>query len=246
MGATGVLAGAVWFPRLAAKRPSATEPQPTSLVKQRTHRRSRFDAVELPLDAFEVELVTQSGGLKLGDVRGDVRTNGGIFEPGFVPTGLLVVDGQEHHPLNRSRGVGNFYLAPNGVFLVKENRAEIVETSEYDGAGVLHATQSGPLLVRQGELHRSFSQYSSSVVLRSGVGVKDDGRTVVLAISRDDMNLWKFAVVFRDALGCPDALYLDGFISALWEEDAGRDGDLHKGPFASAITATRRQRPASR
>ena len=66
------------------------------------------------------------------------------------------------------------------------------------------------------------------------------GRTVVLVISRDDVNLWTFAALFRDELKCPDALYLDGVISALWAKDAGREADLGKGPFAGIITAAPR------
>jgi uncharacterized protein YigE (DUF2233 family) len=113
-----------------------------------------------------------------------------------------------------------------------------MEAREYDGGGVRDATQSGPLLVRGGALHPRFNRSSENRALRSGVGVR--GRTVVLAISRDDVNLWTFAALFRDELKCPDALYLDGVISALWAADAGREADLEKGPFAGVITATPR------
>ena len=131
-----------------------------------------------------------------------------------------------------------FFLQPNGVFTVSDAGAAVVETSEFEARGVHEATQSGPLLVRRGVLHPGFKESSDNRVLRSGVGVR--GNSVVLAISRDGVNLWTFAALFRDELKCPDALYLDGFISALWAADSGRDADLEKGPFAGVLTATAR------
>jgi len=46
----------------------------------------------------------------------DTLMNGGIFEPGGVPSGLLVQDGRELRPVNRNEGKGNFFLKPNGIF----------------------------------------------------------------------------------------------------------------------------------
>jgi uncharacterized protein YigE (DUF2233 family) len=212
--------------------------QPGSLVQTVTFRDARFDVVELPLDAWDVHVRWTKGGTRLGEVEGAVRTNAGIFEPGFTPTGLLVSAGTELRPLELREGEGNFYLLPNGVFTLGVRGAAVLEASEYDGGDVRDATQSGPLLVRAGQLHPRFNQSSENRALRSGVGVR--GRTVVLVISRDDVNLWTFATLFRDQLKCPDALYLDGVISALWAADAGREADLEKGPFAGVITATPR------
>lgn len=52
--------------------------------------------------------------------------NGGIFEPGFVPSGLLVQDGVELTPINRNNGEGNFFLKPNGVFLPGPKGAAVI------------------------------------------------------------------------------------------------------------------------
>ena len=210
--------------------------RPGSLVKTISYRGAQFDVVELPLDRFDLH-VTSTKGARLRDVQGAVRTNAGIFEPDFTPTGLLVSGGKELHPINRENGRGNFFLQPNGVFLITDQGARVVETSEYEGTGVREATQSGPLLVQSGKLHPKFTEGSENRALRSGVGVRDP-QTVFLVISRDDVNLWTFASLFRDELECNDALYLDGVISALWAAGAGRDGDLDgKGPFAGVITA---------
>ena len=220
-------------------RQRPAEAKPGSLVKTITFHGARFDVVELPLQRWDVRIGWRDGGTHLSEVSGAVRTNAGIFEPGFIPTGLLVSGGVELRPLERRAGEGNFFLQPNGVFLIDEHGAAVVESSEYQPAGVREATQSGPLLVRRGVLHPKLKEDSTHLALRSGVGVRA-GKTVVLVISRDDVNLWVFAALFRDQLKCPDALYLDGFISALWAAGAGRDADLDKGPFAGLVTATPR------
>ncbi|HEX8957562.1 MAG TPA: hypothetical protein VF798_14875, partial [Burkholderiaceae bacterium] len=44
--------------------------------------------------------------------------NAGMFETNLAPVGLLVADGIKVAPINLSSGFGNFYLKPNGVFLV--------------------------------------------------------------------------------------------------------------------------------
>ena len=44
--------------------------------------------------------------------------NGGIFEPGGVPSGVMIQNGQPLLPVNRRDGKGNFFLKPNGVFLI--------------------------------------------------------------------------------------------------------------------------------
>ena len=214
------------------------EPKSTSLLQTRTLHGAQVDVVELPLDQWDVRITWTPGGTRLAELDAGVRTNAGIFEPGFTPTGLLVSGGQELRPLRTERGEGNFYLLPNGVFTLGEQGAAIVEASEYDPRGVKDATQSGPLLVRRGELHPAFKRFSDNTLLRSGVGVR--GRTVVLVITRDEVNLWTFATIFRDELDCPDALYLDGVISALWAKDSGREADLQLGPFAGVITASPR------
>jgi len=40
--------------------------------------------------------------------------NGGIFEPGGVPSGVMVQEGKELHAVNRRDGDGNFFLSRMG------------------------------------------------------------------------------------------------------------------------------------
>ena len=151
---------------------------------------------------------------KAGD-RALFLTNSGIYAPGYRPLGLHVEGGEELIPPNFARTGGNFALLPNGVFWVKGDQAGISETAEYVSQKLQpdYATQSGPLLLRRGNIHPSFNKGSSSFKVRSGVGVCSDGR-VRFAVSNAPVNFYAFAVFYRDTLHCPDALYLDGSISA--------------------------------
>lgn len=145
--------------------------------------------------------------------------NGGIFEPGGIPSGLLVQYGKELRPVNRRDGEGNFFLKPNGIFLISDKGARVIETGKWPpGEGkISYAVQSGPLLLENGKIHPAFNKGSESRLLRNGVGVAGDG-TVIFAISdykgERDPNLYGFADLFL-SLGCKDALFLDGNISRM-------------------------------
>jgi|SRR6185437_3450105 len=162
--------------------------------------------------------------------------NAGMFQRDFSPVGLFVQDGQQVAPLNQSDGTGNFFLKPNGVFLVSETGPRIVEASEYPAFahGVRLATQSGPLLVRHGTLHPAISAASTSQLVRNGVGISGD--TVIFVISEQPVNFYEMAIYFRDELHCPDALYLDGVVSSLYSIDLQRnDSKTDLGPIIGVI-----------
>lgn len=139
--------------------------------------------------------------------------NGGMFEPDFSPVGLYVEEGETLFTLNQKRQrKGNFYLLPNGVFvLYNDGTAACMTTKNYSSENVRYATQSGPMLVIDGELHTAFNADSKNLNIRNGVGVLPDGR-LLFAISREKINFHSFATFFLDA-GCQNALYLDGFVS---------------------------------
>jgi uncharacterized protein YigE (DUF2233 family) len=61
--------------------------------------------------------------------------------------------------------------------------------------------------------------------------VAEDG-ALWLAISNEPVNFHDFARLFRDVLGTPDALYLDGSVSRLYRRDTGRqDPGFPMGPI---------------
>ncbi|TSD88086.1 hypothetical protein FFK22_013705 [Mycobacterium sp. KBS0706] len=149
-----------------------------------------------------------------------VAMNAGMYHPDLSPVGLFVSGGRQLNPANEADGDGNFFMKPNGIFYTDGERAGILETGAYlrqaPAAGI--ATQSGPLLVIDGALHPLFSDDGPSRKTRNGIGLRDD-HTVVFAISRDGVSFGSFARLFRDALGCRNALYLDGSVSALSAPD---------------------------
>lgn len=155
--------------------------------------------------------------------------NGGMYHSDFSAVGLSVSSGQELAPLNTTNGVGNFFLKPNGVFLVSEAGARVVESSEYPRLRehAIIATQSGPLLVQDGKIHPAFKPNSENRLIRNGVGVLSPD-VVLFAISEAPVNFHEFATMFRDTLQCPDALYLDGVVSSLHAPKLDRS-DFRKG-----------------
>ena len=92
------------------------------------------------------------------------------------------------------------------------------------------------MLVIDGALHPRFIPGSASRHLRNGVGVDADGGRAVLAISDAPVNFETFARFFRDALGLPRALYLDGKISRLHAPGLGRsDAGWPMGPVLGLV-----------
>lgn len=159
--------------------------------------------------------------------------NAGMFHPDRSPVGLYIEKGEERHPAIASAGPGNFGLLPNGILCLTGDSAEVIETRAYLAAPPAcdYATQSGPMLVIGGELHPAFLPHSTSRFIRNGAGVRPDG-ALALAISEQPVTFHEFGRLFRDALGTPDALYLDGKVSRLYAPALGRhDFGLPLGPI---------------
>jgi uncharacterized protein YigE (DUF2233 family) len=156
-------------------------------------------------------------------------TNAGIYDHAFRPLGLHVEEGVTLRPLNTVRGNasrGNFAIPPNGVFHVDAaGNAGVVPTAQWRARGIdaRWATQSGPMLVVDGEVNPNFDEASDSLKLRSGVCARD-ARDVVFAVSEVPVSFHAFGRLFRDAFGCRDALYLDGTLSRVWTRSNGYAG----------------------
>jgi len=156
-------------------------------------------------------------------------TNAGIYDRDFRPLGLYVENGNALVPLNRAHGnprSGNFSLLPNGVFAIYDDGTAAVSTTEAFAAAARKprwATQSGPMLVIDGEVNTQFDNGSDSMKWRSGVCAKSPSE-VVFVVSRAPVNFHSFARLFRDELGCRNALFLDGTISQAWTPAGGYAG----------------------
>jgi uncharacterized protein YigE (DUF2233 family) len=151
--------------------------------------------------------------------------NGGMYKPDLSPVGLFVADERELVPLNRHTGPGNFSQQPNGVFLLDVHGARVLTTDEYwrEKPKPFLATQSGPMLVHQGELTTSpvMNPESQSRRIRNGVCAPSP-ESAVFVISEAPVTFHEFAVYFRESLRCGEALYLDGSISSLYAPRLGR------------------------
>lgn len=231
---------------LVAAQPAAASPDPQtgSLCRKLSHEGEGYVVCTVDLRRQEMKLYwmapdgkpygTFSRLLQAQGARPVLAAmNGGMYQHDLSPVGLYVEDGRELKRANTANGQGNFHLKPNGVFFVAKGRAGILETGQYlrqhPPADI--ATQSGPMLVIDGRLHPKISDEGPSRKLRNGVGVQSPDR-IVLAISDGPVSFGAFARLFRDALGCRDALFLDGSISSLYAPDLGRqDGFLPLGPI---------------
>lgn len=162
--------------------------------------------------------------------------NGGMYHEGGTPVGLYVERRERLRAANLAAGPGNFHMKPNGVFFIAGDQVGVEESARFvrQRRKVDFATQSGPMLVVDGRLHRRFSADGASLKIRNGVGARD-AHTAVFAISDRPVSFGSFARLFRDRLGCRNALYLDGSISSLYAPQAGRtDRFMPVGPIIAA------------
>jgi len=152
------------------KQATAVAPPPQPAVRRPTARFATYvvDTRQQPLQLF----YRDNRGRRFGSI-GHLKDwlaqqrqtltfamNGGMYSPGGVPKGLFIQNQKLVTPLDTASGAGNFYLKPNGVFyLTTHQRPGICPTRQFRGGpGVAYATQSGPLLLRDGQLHPAFTQ----------------------------------------------------------------------------------------
>lgn len=162
--------------------------------------------------------------------------NGGMYERDLSPAGLFVSEGKQYKPVNVNKeGEGNLYLFPNGIFLLDSTDAPYVVTTEAFLSAkykIKLATQSGPMMVINGVFNSHFTAGSPNLNIRNAVGINKAGN-VVFVISRNPVNFYEFSELFRDKLGCANALYLDGAVSQYFVPEI--DGMPRPGPQLGPI-----------
>lgn len=139
--------------------------------------------------------------------------NGGMYKEDNSPLGLYIQEGKKLAAINKRKGSGNFYMQPNGILYITNNKvAAICVTNKFiESSNIEYATQSGPMLVIDGNINPLFKKRSANINIRNGVGILP-GNNLLFAMSKKEVNFYDLASFFKQA-GCTNALYLDGFVS---------------------------------
>lgn len=154
--------------------------------------------------------------------------NGGMYLPDYRPVGLYVQDGKLLHKMSPpSNSSANYNLGfgsakVNGIFMIdRQGKASIIQSSSYVDVkdSIAQATQSGPILLWDGEINPNFKEGSSNRLLRNGVGIQPDGNVVF--IMAHDICFYDFAALFCDEFQCREALFLDGVVSRMYLPSLG-------------------------
>ena len=167
--------------------------------------------------------------------------NAGMFAEDQSPMGLYVENRVELHGADTRGGASNFHMKPNGVFWVGLGAAGVAETGRYLASPppARYATQSGPMLVVDGEINPKIRPNGTSQKIRNGVGACGQG-AIVFAIADEPVTFDAFARLFRDGIGCANALFLDGSVSSLYAPELERDDEIERiGPIVGVVRKER-------
>ena len=182
-------------------------------------------------------LAALAGALRTKGQQLTFAMNAGMFKEDQSPVGLYVEKNRKLHDADTRGGVTNFHMKPNGVFWIGDGVAGVTETSRYlaNPPPARYATQSGPMLIVDGKIHPKIQPNGASEKIRNGVGLADSG-AVVFAIAEEPVTFGAFARLFRDGLGCQNALFLDGSVSSLYAPELSRDDELQPiGPIVGVV-----------
>lgn len=163
--------------------------------------------------------------------------NGGAYGDDLKALGYYVENGERLKEFNRGDApegnTSNFFMKPNGVFFGTGGKWRVLSTEAFYASvsdRPEFGTQSGPMLVIEGKLHPAIQDNGPSRAIRNGVGVDAKGMAHFV-IADAPISFGQLARYFRDELKTPNALYLDGQVSALWDPARGRLDKARNGPI---------------
>ena len=148
--------------------------------------------------------------------------NAGIYMQNQMPLGLYIENSKTYRKLNTKKNLyGNFYLNPNGVFLISNGKAHILESDLFNKFSrdhpIEYATQSGPLLLINGKYNKSLSKYDKNKVIRNAICINSRNE-VTFSISKKSVSFSEMSRHLSEDLMCKSALYLDGSISGAYKD----------------------------
>ena len=204
-------------PRRLTKGWEAAAPGLAYQVREAGGGMTQLAAVRVDRDQYRVEVadLTREGKTpqtvrSLAAERGAVAAiNGGYFDEHWQPLGVLIHAGRRTNPPFRKSG---------GFFCVVQGRAAIRRTEQGLPTGVTEALQCQPRLVTGGQVLTGFKPGEH---LRAAVGVTAAGEVVLAVTCRGELSLRDWARAMK-ALGCQDALNLDGGPSSQLYFHAGK------------------------
>jgi uncharacterized protein YigE (DUF2233 family) len=182
-------------------------------------------------------LATVAAALKSKGERLVFAMNAGMFAEDQSPVGLYIENRRKLHEADTRGGATNFHMKPNGVFWIGDGAASVTETGRYLASppAARFATQSGPMLIVDGRIHPKIRPDGTSEKIRNGVGACEGG-AIVFAIADEPVTFDAFARLFRDGIGCQNALFLDGSVSSLYAPELKRDDELEPiGPIVGVV-----------
>ncbi|MCG2607365.1 phosphodiester glycosidase family protein [Acinetobacter sp. SM34] len=163
--------------------------------------------------------------------------NAGMYHADYSAVGLYIEAAQQQQKLNTlKQGYGNFHLQPNGVLAWNSKQSLIATTQNYQklNFNAEYATQSGPMLVIDGQINPNFLKDSDSFKIRNAVGMKD--QSLYFVISRNAVSFYQLAQFFKQQLKVQKALYLDGSISSAYIPQLKHfDSRFNLGPMVAYI-----------
>jgi uncharacterized protein YigE (DUF2233 family) len=137
-----------------------------------------------------------------------------------ITEGLFIEDFKIKIPLNNKNGNGNFYIKPNGSFLLTRYDVSVINTeSTILDTNIRIGIQSGPILVNNSNISSSFNRFSNNKNIRSGVGIyidKQNQKHIVFAISETPVSFFELSEFFYYKFNCINALSLESVNCAIY------------------------------
>jgi len=139
--------------------------------------------------------------------------NASVSDASCKPIGYLNFNGNVVNAPNLADGKGNFFLKPNGALLLSKSDAVIVESSFIGTVNdIFWGVQSGPLLMNNGMINPNFTQSSTNLKVRCGVGIFVDNngkKNLVFVKSINPVTFYAFTMLFQYRFNCSVALCLE-------------------------------------